>query len=50
MSWIKKIITILVVGFALYYLVTRPEDAANAVRGFFEAFGAIFRFFATLAS
>lgn len=49
MSWLKKIVWILGIGFCLYYLITRPEDAANAVRGFFSAFGAIFRFFATLA-
>lgn len=45
----KKIFGFLVVGFCLYYLVTRPEDAANAVRGFFDAIGGMFRFFETLA-
>lgn len=46
---VKKVVVFLVVGFALFYLVTRPEDAANAVRGFFGAFEALFRFFTTLA-
>lgn len=48
-NWIKKIIWAMIIGFALFYLVTRPEDAAHAVRGFFGAFGALFRFFGTLA-
>ncbi len=47
-NWVKKILLFLVVAFALYYLITRPEDAARAVRGFFDAFGALFRFFGTL--
>lgn len=50
MSWIKKVFWFLVVGFCLFYLVTRPEDAANAVKGFFGAFESIFRFFTELAS
>ncbi|GAA1715482.1 hypothetical protein [Propioniferax innocua] len=49
-TWVKKIVWALIIGFALFYLVTRPEDAANAVKGFFGAFGAIFRFFTALAS
>ncbi|GAB3704219.1 hypothetical protein [Mariniluteicoccus flavus] len=48
-DWIKKIFWFLVVGFALFYLVTRPEDAANAVKGFFDALGGLVRFFETLA-
>lgn len=48
-DWIKKIFWFLVAGFCLYYLVTRPEDAANAVKGFFEALKGMFRFFETLA-
>lgn len=49
-AWIKRIVMFLVVAFALFYLVTRPVDAANAVRGFFSAFESLFTFLATLAS
>lgn len=49
MSWLKKIVWFLVIGFALFYLVTRPEDAAAAVSGFFDAFRSLFRFFSALA-
>lgn len=48
-STIKKILVLLVVAFALFYLFTRPEDAAAAVRGFFSGFSAIGRFFQELA-
>ena len=37
MKWVKRILLGLVVLFALFYLVTRPEDAANAVQGAFAA-------------
>lgn len=50
MSLLKKIIWILVIGFCLFYLITKPEDAAGAVKGFFGAFESIFRFFTELAS
>jgi hypothetical protein len=30
---VKRIAIVLIVGFALFYLVTRPHDAANAVQG-----------------
>ncbi|HEU4907565.1 MAG TPA: hypothetical protein VFT17_01740 [Propionibacteriaceae bacterium] len=33
MTWVKRFIIFLVVGFFLFYLVTQPEAAANAVRG-----------------
>ena len=35
---IKRILIVLVIAFAVFYLVTRPQDAANAVQG---AFGAV---------
>ncbi|AXT85547.1 hypothetical protein C6I20_10320 [Aeromicrobium sp. A1-2] len=35
---LKKIITLLVVGFAIYYLLTAPAGAADAVS---NAFGAV---------
>lgn len=50
MSWVKKIVVILVVAFALFYLFTRPEEAAAAVRGFVGAFGSIATFFDELAA
>ena len=49
----KKGVTFLVIAFALFYLVTQPEGAANAVRGAFDAvgqaFSAIIAFFNALA-
>lgn len=50
MGLIKKILVVLVAAFVLFYLFTRPEDAAQAVRTFFGAFEAIGRFFTSLAS
>ncbi len=35
---VKRIVIGLVIAFAVFYLVTRPQDAANAVQG---AFGAV---------
>ncbi|GAA1949609.1 hypothetical protein [Microbacterium deminutum] len=33
MKLVKRIIIGLVIAFAVFYLVTRPQDAANAVQG-----------------
>ena len=33
MKLVKRIALVLVVGFAVFYLVTRPQDAADAVQG-----------------
>lgn len=49
-KWIKTAVLVLVIGFALFYLFTQPEAAANAVKTFFGAFDSIFRFFAQLAA
>jgi hypothetical protein len=53
-KWVKRILVGLVVLFALFYLVTRPEDAANAVQGAFAAVWggveAVGRFFTSLAA
>jgi hypothetical protein len=53
MRWLRKIFFALVVVFVIFYLVTRPEDAAVAVRGVFNALAkavsAIFTFFTSLA-
>ena len=46
---ILAILLVLVAAFVLYYLFTRPEAAAEAVRSFFGAFVSIGRFFTTLA-
>ena len=49
LKWLKRALWIFVIAFALYYLFTRPEDAAAAVRNFFQAFKSIGRFFESLA-
>ncbi len=46
---LKKILIVLVAAFVLFYLFTRPEDAAQAIRTFFGAFEALGRFFSSLA-
>jgi hypothetical protein len=54
MKWVKGIGIALVVIFALFYMITRPEDAANAVEGAFNAVvsatQAMGRFFTSLAT
>ena len=32
MPWARKVLVVLLVGFVLFYLVSRPESAADAVR------------------
>lgn len=53
MKWVRKILLLFVVVFAVFYLVTRPEDAAAAVRTLFFAlahvFNSIVTFFTSLA-
>ena len=53
MKWVKKVLLVLIIVFAVFYLVTRPNDAAQAVRGLFSwlsgAVTAIFSFFTSLA-
>ncbi|CAL8972400.1 hypothetical protein TESS_TESS_02484 [Tessaracoccus sp. O5.2] len=49
-GWVKKALLLLIAAFVLFYLFTRPEAAAEAVRAFFGAFEAIGRFFTTLAA
>ena len=48
-NWIKKILVVLIAAFVVFYLFTRPEAAAEAVKTFFGAFEAIGRFFTSLA-
>ena len=50
MTWIKKILVVFVAAFVLYFLFTRPEAAAEAVKTFFGAFGSIGVFFEELVS
>jgi hypothetical protein len=54
MTWVKRILAALVVGFFLFYLIQQPEAAAGAVRTVFSAVGVAFqsivRFFTSLAS
>ena len=53
MKWVKRIIVFLVVGFALFYLISQPQAAADAVRAVFEALARVFQsiivFFQSLA-
>ena len=52
MKWVKQFIVFLVVGFFLFYLVSQPEAAANAVRGVLGGIALVLRsiliFFQTL--
>lgn len=54
MKWVKGIGIALVVVFALFYMISRPEDAANAVQGavgaVWTATDAMGRFFSSLAT
>ncbi len=50
MGWVKKLAWLMVVAFVLFYLFTRPEQAAAAVKTFIGAFDAIVRFFTALAT
>lgn len=47
-KWMKTILTFLLVAFALYYLYTRPEAAADFVKGVFGIFDSLGRFFNSL--
>lgn len=48
-KWIKTIVLALIVMFAIFYLYTRPEAAAEFVRSLFHIFDSIGRFFDSLA-
>jgi hypothetical protein len=43
MTWVKRFIVFLVVGFALFYLISDPVAAANAVRAVFGGLAIVFR-------
>ena len=52
MTWVKRFIIFLLVGFGLYYMVAYPEAAANGVRAILGGLAVVFRsiliFFQTL--
>lgn len=50
MGWIKKILILLVAAFVVFYLFTRPEAAAEAVKTFFGAFESLGTFFTSLVN
>ncbi len=53
-EWIKRISIFLIAGFVLFFIFTRPEQAADVVRSIFTALHAmvegVMTFFASLAS
>ena len=49
-KWIKRLLAILVVAFVVFFVFTRPEQSAQAVRTFFGAFESIYRFFEALVT
>jgi hypothetical protein len=34
---VRRVVVVLIIAFAVFYLVTRPQDAANAVQGALSA-------------
>ena len=54
MTWARRVIAALIVGFLVFYIISQPEAAAAAVRTVFGAVAVAFRsivqFFAALAS
>ena len=53
MTWVKRFIVFLIVGFFLFYLVSQPVAAANALRAVAGGLAIVFRsilvFFQSLA-
>lgn len=47
-KWFKTILLSLLVMFAIYYLYTSPEAAADFVKGVFGIFDSLGRFFSSL--
>jgi hypothetical protein len=43
MTWVKRFFVFLVVGFALFYLISDPVGAAGAVRAVFGGLAIVFR-------
>ena len=48
-KWIRTIVLFLLVAFAIFYLYTRPEAAADFIRGLVQIFDSLGRFFDSLA-
>lgn len=46
---VKNTLWALLIAFLIFYLVTRPEAAADIIRNIFTVFDAIGRFFTQLA-
>ncbi|MGL5405581.1 MAG: hypothetical protein ACRDAX_02135 [Propionibacteriaceae bacterium] len=49
-KWFKRTVMVLVTAFVVYYLFTRPADAAELVKTVIGWFGAVIKFFETLVS
>ena len=49
-KFLKTVVWTLVVAFLIYYLYSRPEDAAAFVRGVFQIFDSVGRFFDSLVN
>lgn len=47
--WVKRVLWFVVIAYCIYYMVTRPDDAAALVQGIFNGFRGLFRFFDSLA-
>ena len=43
MTWVKRFIVFLVVGFAIFYMIAEPVAAANAVRAVAYGLGIVCR-------
>jgi hypothetical protein len=54
MTWARRVIVFLVVGFLLFYIISQPVAAAGLVQTVFNAVAVVFRsivqFFSALAS
>ncbi|NNC12449.1 hypothetical protein HII28_11240 [Planctomonas sp. JC2975] len=54
MKIVKRVVIIVIIAFAVFYVVARPQDAANAVQvaigAVFDAGQAVVKFFTALAS
>ncbi|MDR2929999.1 MAG: hypothetical protein LBV06_03725 [Propionibacteriaceae bacterium] len=49
-KWIKRVLLLFVAAFVLFFLFTRPEQSAQAVRTFFGTFESVYRFFEALVT
>ncbi|WP_243061865.1 hypothetical protein [Humibacter sp. RRB41] len=53
MKIVRRVVMVLIIAFALFYIIARPQDAANAVQvavgAVFAAGTAVMNFFTALA-